>query len=129
MDRLTAYVAGVVSTLAIAAVALGTIAAVAASPTRPAASHAIAAEFDVEVSGFTEATNPCGSPTSMGCYIADQAPNVIYIREGLGALTDSVILHELGHVMQKRLGLPYDECGAEEFARSLGAKPIYPTCE
>jgi hypothetical protein len=128
MDRLTAFAAGAVAALAVCAGALGLIAANAA-PTRPAAeSNEIAAEFAVEVGWFDDTNNPCPTETSLGCYISEEDPDVIYVREDLGPLTDSVILHEIGHVMQGRLGLPFDECGADDFARSMGAAAIYPEC-
>lgn len=108
---------GLVTGLAIAFAAVGAYAATTVTPeTNP---NQIAEQFGATIAWFDD-ESPCGGE-DVGCYTS-RTPNTIYIRTGLEPdVQRSVILHELGHLTQARLGLPRDECKADEFAKSLGA--------
>lgn len=57
---------------------------------------------------------------ALGCF-ETATPNTIYVKTGMDpSETRYVVLHEIGHVSQNRLGLDLNECNADEFARSLG---------
>ena len=77
----------------------------------------IARDFGVTIVWDTSLVPSCGD---YGCHTV-LTPNVIYVSPDLGDGTMRIVLHELGHVMQWRLGIPKDECGADQFAASLGA--------
>lgn len=65
--------------------------------------------------------NHCEPEERGGCFLP-HTPDVIYVSEGMPAdLEEYVILHELGHLMQHRLGQPFNECAADRFAQSLGS--------
>ena len=91
-----------------------------ASTSAPVATNpyaTIAAEFNVTIQWQT--VGLCG-PGTTGCF-DPTTPNVIYVKTGMDANeTRYVVLHEIGHASQYRMGLPLDECNADEFARSLG---------
>lgn len=77
----------------------------------------IASQFGVTVQIVEDP--PCGES---GCFLR-ATPDVIYVKEGLGAeWFRYVVLHEIGHVIQYRLGLPMDECAADRFAQSMGSE-------
>lgn len=81
----------------------------------------IADQFGVTV---VWSTAPCSlmDPTAQGCFLTN-TPNTVYVSPGLSAMrTRYAVLHEIGHVMQHRLGESIDECGADQFAQSLGAR-------
>lgn len=122
MNRVTSYIAGVVTALAICAAALGFVAANAAAPAAGADSNALAAEFDLEVVWYDDDDQPavCEGHDAAGCF-EPRTPEVIYIQRDLGEYERSVMLHEIGHAVHYRLGLPADECAADAFAISLGA--------
>lgn len=76
----------------------------------------IAAQFGVTVQVVSE--TPCGLA---GCFLR-ATPDTIYIEPGFdGEELRYLILHEIGHVIQHRLGIPLDECGADRFAQSMGS--------
>lgn len=119
LKSVTAFVGGAVTVLAIAAGVL--VAIFFSRPSAAAVPDDLASRFDVTVVWFDD-ESPCGAATDFsGCFITG-TPDVIYVASGFDAdLTRSIILHEIGHVLQYRLGLPEDECKADEFARSMGA--------
>ena len=104
----------------IAAVMLGLPAILApASPLKDM--DEMAATFGVEI--VWTSVSPCqGIRTdAIGCHI-ELTPSRIYVSPDLTASdTRYIVLHEIGHVVQSRLGIPLDECEADNFARSLGA--------
>jgi hypothetical protein len=115
-----AYVAGVASGAAVAGLLWFGFAL--ANPTSADNDpEAMAAQFDIAI---VWSTAPCEG--ALGCHWT-QTPDVIYVDPTLDAAqTKHVVLHELGHVMQYRLGLPNDQCGADRFAESLGGgAPTY----
>lgn len=121
MNKLTAYVAGVVSALALSVAGLAVVTATIMAPASAAESHDLAAEFGVEIVWFDEGQSPkCADTNVAGCF-DDGTPNVIYIQRDLGEYERSVILHEIGHALHHRLGIESNECAADEFARSMGA--------
>lgn len=121
--RATDMALGFVVALGIALVA---ILVLGYAPPAVSESHEIAAKFDVEVV-FTDAL-PCGDEMG-GCFLP-QTPDVVYVRNGLAQATrNSVILHEIGHVLQHRLRLPQDECAADAFAQSMGATVLAYDCD
>lgn len=63
----------------------------------------------------------CSQP-STACF-SRFTPDVIYVDQSVAGTwyERDVILHELGHVLQYRFGLPLDECHADQIARDLGA--------
>jgi hypothetical protein len=78
----------------------------------------MAAEFNVHITW--QDTVECSVPDALGCFHED-TPDTIYVKTGLDkSEMRYVILHEIGHVSQYRLGLEFNECNADEFARSLG---------
>ena len=82
----------------------------------------LAATFGVEIV-WTE-TSPCTSaiPDARGCYFA-ATPSRIYVSPTTKPTSmRQVVLHEIGHAIQGRLGLPRGECAADRFANSLGAR-------
>ena len=92
-------------------------------PTEPLTDPtAIAAAFDAKI---VRNTDGCGTPTKsyievVGC-ASSTAHDTIYVSPDLeGEKLRYVVLHELGHVMQFRLGIERDECQADVFASSLG---------
>jgi hypothetical protein len=108
---------GIVTALLAVTVIAGVSAAPAATETYP---DQIAEQFGVTVVVVEDLT--CGNVSSAAGCFRTETPDVVYLdkREGT-SWQRSVILHELGHVMQHRLGQPLDECKADQFALSLGA--------
>lgn len=127
-DRATDIAIGAVSALAVIAVG-GVITLTALSANAPETDpETIAAEFGISVVWFTDEP-PCGtSDLTIGCYDTD-TPTVIYVAEGLAPDVErSVILHEIGHALRDRLGLPNDECAADKFAESMSATYLAYDC-
>jgi Zn-dependent peptidase ImmA (M78 family) len=119
MGRIHAFVAGAVTVLALVAGAL--LIWVLSAPAHSAESEDLASRFDVTVVWFDD-NSPCGDTTEHGGCWQRATPDVIYVQSGFDPDVErSMILHEIGHVLQHRLGLPLDECKADEFARSMGA--------
>lgn len=114
MQTFFTYLAGFASALAVAGIVwLGFTLANPLAAGNDA--EAIASQFHVAV--VWDATGCSGAP---GCHWT-QTPDVIYLEPGRdAAATRQTALHELGHVMQYRLGLPADQCGADRFAEALG---------
>lgn len=119
---------GAVVALACAVAILAITAAATGNETPQSAPQEIAADFGLTVVWFTD-ESPCGAVDEMiGCYDSD-TPDVIYIAEGMDADKErSVILHEIGHALHDRLGLPIDECAADQFAASMGATYLPHDC-
>jgi hypothetical protein len=111
---------GAVIALALALAGLGGYGIYELQPSDPTTdTDQIASQFSVTIHWSKKLT--CGTVDAGGCTFAHSTKD-IYVLGGLPAeQTRSVILHEIGHVMQNRLGQPADECKADEFARSLGA--------
>jgi hypothetical protein len=90
----------------------------------PGAAHdadSIAAKFDVQIVWQNRVL--CAGPDDRvaGCF-TPAAPDTIFVRTGqTPELERYIVLHELGHVIQYRLGLDRDECGADRFAQSMGS--------
>lgn len=118
------YLAGFVSALVLVGAAVGGVIvapALASSPASSTDATQIADQFGVTV---VWSTVPCSlmDPTAEGCFLAN-TPSTVYVSAGLSALrTRYAVLHEVGHVMQHRLGESISECGADQFAQSLGAR-------
>lgn len=129
MNRITAYIAGVVTVLVVAVSGLGV--AALASPRVDPAVFAYAAssvteiseQFGVRVTYF--AVSPCGDTTHVyGCY--DPAtPDLIYVSATIDdpELERWVVLHEIGHALHDRMGSVSSECSADMFARSMLGTP------
>ena len=66
--------------------------------------------------------NPCKLHRSdnIGCFVV-ATPNTIYVEPSIKnpGMDTFAVLHELGHVMQNRRGLPLDEKGADRMAWAL----------
>lgn len=119
ISPLAGFAGGVVSVLAVVAAALAAL--VFSAPSNAAVADDLAGRFDVEVVWFGE-SSPCGEASERGGCWQRVTPDVIYVQSGFDAdTTRSIILHEIGHVVQYRLGIPMDECQADLFAISLGA--------
>lgn len=74
----------------------------------------LAAQFGVTVV-WTDDDRNCG----LGCYRRD-TPNVIYVEPGHSdAKMRHIVLHEVGHALHHRLGLPSSEAGADLFADAM----------
>lgn len=119
----TTYLAGAITGLAIGTVVLTIAIASTTIHVEKTSPSDIAAQFGVTVHYFKDAR--CGGAAdAAGCTLPGST-DTIYIQSGLPAdVTRSATLHELGHIMQNRLGLPNDECKADQFARSLGATAL-----
>lgn len=82
----------------------------------------IAEDFGVTIV-WTPVT-PCaitGGTHVIGCFVPT-TPNTIYVQPNLPeGKTRYSVLHEIGHVMQWRLGRQLGECAADRFAQSLGS--------
>lgn len=98
----------------------------APTPTLPTApltdGDQIAAAFNVKVvwdiSNCTKGEHP---KVVLGCTFASD-PSTIYINPvGTPERKHRTVLHELGHVVQARLGLEHSECNADKFADALQA--------
>lgn len=119
MGRVHAYVAGIVTVLAIAFGLLLTLVLSAPQPATEA--NELADRFGVEIVWFDE-VSPCGSVHEHGGCWQRVSPDLIYVQSGIDeAIMQAVVLHEIGHVLRHRLGLPQDECAADAFALSMGA--------
>jgi len=105
------------------ALSVTTVAAFGIATNHPTKVHPseLGAAFDVTVLYF-EDSSPCGSGDQhAGCFRWLE-PDVIYIKAGMDPEVErSVTLHEIGHVLQYRAGVPGTECEADEIARLLGA--------
>lgn len=77
---------------------------------------AIAAMFDVEIVWTDESPCKRSEQRAIGCFFAP-TPSLIYVSPNLADETRDTVLHELGHVMQWRVGLPRSEEGADAFGR------------
>lgn len=88
----------------------------------PGTAEELAGTFGATISWFTDPSEtPCEQVDAAGCY-SPRNPDVIYISKGLQPdVQRYAILHEIGHMVQSRLGMPIDECAADRFAQSLGA--------
>lgn len=117
--QITAYLAGVVTVLPICLLlAVLMLARVdGAMPTTNGSD--LGSAFGVTVVWFDPDESPCADGNA-GCF-KSQTPNVVYVQRDLGEFERSVVLHEIGHAIQHRLGLGSDECAADQFAASLGA--------
>lgn len=109
-----AFLGGMVFALGLVAAAVMIVALT--SLQRVQSAEEIASSFGVTIVWNTHLVPSCGS---YGCHSV-LTPNVIYVSPDLGDDTRRIVLHELGHVMQWRLGIPADECGADRFAAALG---------
>lgn len=110
------YLAGFASAITLVAV-LAFVPASASTHVTTNQYEKIAAQFNVTIRW--QSTVDCQGD-AMGCF-DPSTPNIIYVKSGMGAdETRYVVLHEIGHVSQQRLALPFNECNADEFARSLG---------
>lgn len=80
----------------------------------------IAATFGVDVVwDITFCTRGEHPEKVMGCASAS-TPNTIYLNPDVSPeRKHRTVLHELGHIVQYRLGLDRDECNADIFADSL----------
>ena len=118
-DGLWGYLAGIASGLAIS----GGVVLVLALVNPLAAGQdpeAIAGKMDMSI--VWDASS-CRDDSAVGCFWPT-TPDLIFIAPGMDAeMTRQVVLHELGHTMQFRLGLDQSECGADTFAQSLGGRP------
>lgn len=75
----------------------------------------LAARFGVTIV-WTDDDRNCG----LGCY-RRSTPDVIYVEPGHDAAkTRHIVLHEVGHALHHRLGLPSSESDADRFAESMG---------
>lgn len=110
-----AYTAGLVSSLAI----VGAVALIftLTNPLAPGNdAEATAERFGVNIV-WDASFAGCGG---VGCFV-QSTPSVIYVSPHLDDDTERrIVLHELGHAVQWRLGLALDECAADRFAESLG---------
>jgi hypothetical protein len=80
--------------------------------------ESIAQKFGVEIVWDADLHLRCGG---YACF-SPATPDLIYVKPGLSDdETKRVVLHELGHVVEYRLGIPLDECNADRFAAALGA--------
>lgn len=88
----------------------------------------VAEQFGVTIHWSSTPINcAIGDTQARGCFKASD-PNVIYVESALVDNPDMLnytILHEIGHVMEHRLGQPLNECNADRFAQSLGATMGY----
>lgn len=115
------YVAyGVVGSLA--GVACVLLSLLIAQPARGAETpNTVAAQFGITV--ITEQHLSCGGSFRVAGCFRPATPDTIYVQAGLDPdFENYVVLHEIGHAMANRLGLPPDECQADRFAQSLGAQ-------
>jgi len=88
-------------------------------------SNAIAEKFGVTIVWSDDGCASVGGIDPAACF-NPATPSTIYVTPGLDeATTNHLVLHEIGHVMQNRLGLPNDECAADRFAQSLGSQLGY----
>lgn len=80
----------------------------------------IAAAFGVDIVWDTTFCTSGAHPKKvMGCASA-ATPDIIYLDPTASAKrSHRTVLHELGHIMQYRLGLERNECEADKFADSL----------
>jgi hypothetical protein len=136
MDRITSYVAGVVTTLALITGALAGVMAATASPNTPLSkpdfvyptvmdwtTTEISEQFGVGITYFED--SPCGDTSHMlGCW-SSATPDIVWISSTIDdpALERWVTLHEIGHVLHARLGITGSECAADMFARSMLGDP------
>lgn len=89
-------------------------------PRAEASTNDVAAGFGVQIIWVENIAEKCGDMTA-GCW-EEITPDTIYIGSKLEPeATRHAVLHELGHVMQNRLGQPFDECKADDFAQALGS--------
>jgi hypothetical protein len=129
----TAFVGGLVTALGIAAVGLGIAVAASAqeepAPTEtpvfsPASSvHEISEHFGIRVTYF--AVSPCGDTDHvLGCW-SSANPDIVWVSAEIRDpdLERWVILHEIGHALHHRMGIPGSECAADMFARSMLGEP------
>lgn len=89
-----------------------------------ATTNPIASQYGVSINWNKDDLAFACSPIALGCFV-EHTPTVIYVSPDLGDYTEQVILHELGHVMQYRNGVPMDECGADQFAALMGSDEGY----
>lgn len=74
----------------------------------------LAAQFGVAIV-WTDDDRNCG----LGCYRRG-TPDVIYVEPGHDAVkTRHIVLHEIGHALHHRLGLPSSEDDADRFAEAM----------
>lgn len=84
-------------------------------------SESIAEKFGVTIVWQTRVF--CAGPDDRvaGCFLP-ATPDTIYVRvDQVSDLEHYIVLHEIAHVIQYRLGQDRDECGADRIAQSLGA--------
>ena len=109
---------GLVAGLAISLAVVGTFAYATWFPSKTDPTR-VAESFGVTVKVVDHLE--CSAADAIGCY-SPVDPNTVYILAGLEPDVERyAVLHELGHVLQERAGVPRDECGAEAIARALGA--------
>lgn len=79
----------------------------------------IAAAFNVKIVWTT--LSPCSAIRENidGCF-SPKTPATIYVSPTLNPANEYyIVLHEIGHVLQHRLGVVEDECAADRFAQSM----------
>lgn len=114
-----AFMGGVVTVLAL--VVVGLVSLLLSRPSAAPVPDDLAARFGVSIVWFDN-QSPCGPSDDFGGCFEPVTPDLIYVMKGLDPEVErSIILHEIGHVLQYRLGEPLDECAADLFARSMGA--------
>ena len=120
--NLLAYLAGLLSGAIVLVVAF--IVHLAGQPlTTPGSTDELLDRFDAQLERVEDLH--CGSIDAAGCFVA---PDLIQVDTGVGELEHDVVLHELGHLIQYRLGLPADECQADAFAILFGATHVGYEC-
>jgi hypothetical protein len=90
----------------------------------------VAELWSVTIDWSDDPASECGASedAALGaCYLP---PARIVIQSGLDwDLTKYLVLHQLGHVEQYRIGVPLDECGGDLFAHMHSSTISNYTCE
>jgi len=116
------YLAGFASALALVAVTVALVGAnfgAFAAPHKADGYDAIAKQIGLTITWKVPPT--CDN--SYGCF-TPLTPDVIYVSPNLRqSETYRIVLHEMGHVMQYRMGMAQNECKADQFAEIFMAQP------
>jgi Zn-dependent peptidase ImmA (M78 family) len=79
----------------------------------------IAASFGVNIVWAKHSPCELQGDVFLGCFTA-ATPNTIYVAPDMSDANEYyIVLHEIGHVLQHRLGNMQDECAADRFAQSM----------
>ena len=114
-------VQGFITGILLAAIAVGGYLLIPGQSPEPELDE-FASSLGIQIRWSTITRCSIKDPNAVGCFEPD-TPDVIWVSPDLEPRkTRHIVLHEIGHAIHFRLGMPTSECRADRFAQSMGSK-------